>query len=66
MLELLVCIRKVICYDDVLQKALGSLCKYKRCVINVGSYDKEPISSTEHEAVKQKIKTRNLDDVYHF
>lgn len=53
-------------YDDVLHLALGSLRKYKRCVINVGSCDKELISSTEHKAVKQKIKTRNLADVYHF
>lgn len=42
-------------YDDVLHSALGSLRKYKRCVINVGSCDKELISSTEHKAVKQKI-----------
>lgn len=25
------------CWDDVLQRALGSLCKYRRCVSNVGA-----------------------------
>lgn len=29
------------CYEDVLEKALGSLCRYKGCMMNTGSCDKE-------------------------
>lgn len=30
-----------ICYKDVLEKALGSRCRYKGCMMNMGSCDKE-------------------------